>query len=239
MDDGERRPDMWPTSGRVKVSDADILADMVGRLSVDEIPALTTDSIYAAFLEAKTANDAWIKYYLISVALLVMAAARAIDSLSLFGAGISGPFIGSAAILSFSVCALAYTNHELKMRLYRAFFKSRLDATNGPDRAKILLRFPLAFYGGEYLPLLARPKGFVVSWKYLLRSVPVLGILLICRLLALFGLGSLVVSALNEVLDDPTLPPLVKGAVLLSFVSSLAISGLMLRRAKVKHQYDA
>jgi hypothetical protein len=124
-EDQNRREGLWPPSGQFSVSDADILADMINRLNLSEVNLLTADTIYTAFLEVKKAADAWVKYYMISVVLLLMTAARATDELSLFGTKVSTPYIGPAAILSFSVCTLAYTNHELKMRLYRAFFNGR------------------------------------------------------------------------------------------------------------------
>jgi hypothetical protein len=58
------------------------------------------------------------------------------------------------------------------MRMYCAYFKSRLEAMNGPDRAQILLRYPLAFYGTEFLPFALRPKGVVISVKQVISSLP-------------------------------------------------------------------
>lgn len=236
--DQDTGADLWPASGKISVSDADILVDMVTRLHLSEDVALTADSVYAAFLEAKKASDAWVKYYMISVALLAMAAARAFSELSLFGTTINGPFIGPAAILYFSVCTLVYVNHELKMRLYRAFFKGRLDAMGGPDRAQILLRYPLAFYGSEYLPSEARPKGFVVSWKHILASLPTLGIVSLGWLLAVFGLMALLGYTLKGVYIQCELRPLIKGTVFVVFLGSMIVSAELLRSAKAKHEYQ-
>ncbi|RUU10577.1 hypothetical protein EOD08_33100 [Mesorhizobium sp. M6A.T.Ca.TU.002.02.2.1] len=239
MTEGKRDSEggLWPHAGEVSVSDADILADMIARVPLGEDTALTADSIYEAFVEAKKASDAWIIYYMISVALLLMAAAHAITKLPLLGVELSGPFIGPAAILYFSVCTAAYTNHELKMRLYRTFFQNRLNAVSGPDRANILLRYPLAFYGGEYLPWAARPKGFVVGWKHIVVSLPSLGISALGWLLAVFGLMALLGYALYGVYSDPVLPLLVKVAVMVMFFGSVTVSGQLLRTAKVKHPY--
>jgi hypothetical protein len=97
---------LWPLSGPVDVRDADILVDMVNRLNLGEVEALTADSIYTAYLEFKKEADAWVKYYMVSVVLLLMTAMRATEELSLFGTKIIPQFIGVAAILSFSVCTL-------------------------------------------------------------------------------------------------------------------------------------
>ncbi|MER9191476.1 hypothetical protein [Mesorhizobium australicum] len=228
---------LWPHAGEVSVSDSDILADMIARVPFGEDTALTADSVYAAFVEAKKASDAWIVYYMISVALLLMAAAHAITKLPIFGVELSGPFIGPAAILYFSVCTAVYTNHELKMRLYRTFFHHRLNAVNGPDRASILLRYPLAFYGGEYLAWAARPKGFVIGWMHVLGSLPMIGIAALGWLLAVFGLMALVLYVLYGVYDDPDLSRLIKAGVLAMFFGSVMASGQLLRSAKVKHPY--
>lgn len=237
---GERnsRTNLWPMSGRISVSDAEILSDMISRIGLGEGAALTPDSVYAAFLQAKKESDGWIKYYMISVALLIIAAVHATQELSLFGAKITGPFIGPVAILSFSVCTLVYTNHELKMRLFRSFFDGRLVAMDGPDRAEILLRYPLAFYGGRYLPYEARPKGFTVSTKHLVTSLPALGFLALGWLLAGFGLAALLYYTLYSVYSEPTLPLLIKGAVFAGFFGSIITSGTMLRKASAKHVYE-
>lgn len=232
------RANLWPVSGKISVSDAEILSNMISRIGLDEATALTPDSVYSAFLEAKKASDAWIKYYMISVALLIIAAAQATSELSLFGAKISGPFIGPAAILSFSVCTLVYTNHELKMRLFRSFFDGRLAAMDGPDRAEILLRYPLAFYGGKYLPFEARPKGFTVSLAHIFTSLPTLVCIWLGWLLAVFGLMALVSYVLHSVYAEPALPLLIKGAVFAGFFGSAISSGTMLRKASAKHVYE-
>jgi hypothetical protein len=232
------RINLWPMSGKISASDAEILSDMVSRISLGEATALTPDSVYAAFLEAKKASDAWIKYYMISVALLIMAATGAISELSQFGAKISASFIEPAAILSFSVCTLVYTNHELKMRLFRSFFDGRLAAMDGPDRAEILLRYPLAFYGAKYLPFEARPKGFTVGFWHIFTSLPALVFAALGWLLAVYGLMALLFYALYSVYAEPALPLLIKGAVFAGFFGSLILSGTMLRKASARHVYE-
>jgi hypothetical protein len=232
------RPNLWPKSGKISVSDTEILSNMISRIDLGEATALTPDSVYASFLEAKKASDAWIKYYMISVALLIIAAARATPELSLFGAKFSGPFIGPVAILSFSVCTLVYTNHELKMRLFRSFFDGRLAAMDGPDRAEILLRYPLAFFGSKYLPFEARPTGFTVSFKHIVASLPVLAVVALGWLLAGFGLSALLFYALSSVYAEPALPLLIKGAVFAGFFGSIIFSGTMLRKSSAKHVYE-
>lgn len=197
---------------------------------------LTSDLIYAAFVEAKRESDASIKYYLITVALLLMAAARAIKTFPLLGVDISGPFIGPAGVLSFCVCTVVYTNHELKMRLFSAFFKSQLEAT--PNRAEILLRYPLAFYGGEFVAWAARPKGFVVGWEQVAAWLPVIGFAALGWLLGVFGLMGLVISAVYGVYIEPAIPVLVKYPVIVAFVGSMAFSGALLRNPKVEHYYS-
>jgi hypothetical protein len=233
----ENQSRLWPASGQISASDRDILVDMVNRLNLGEVNALTADSIYTAFLEVKKAADAWVKYYMISVVLLLMTAAGATEELTLFGDKVFPQFIGVAAILSFSVCTLAYTNHELKMRLYRVFFEGRLAAMKGPDRAQILLRYPLAFYGASYLPHEARPRDFRLGWTQILSSLPVLGVWGMGWLLAVFGLMFLLYYALYGIYVEPKLPLLVKGVVFAFFLGSMITSGRMLRNSKAKHRY--
>jgi hypothetical protein len=228
---------LWPSEGTVRISDSEILDDMIARILLGEVDPLTPDSIYSAFVEAKKASDSWIKYYMIAVALLVMAMAGAIVDIQLFGTKLHPQFIGPTAILYFSACTLAYTNHELKMRLFRAFFNYRLHAMNGPDRAQILLRYPLAFYGGDFLAWEARPKGFVVGWAHVLNTLPMVAIAIVWRLLAVFGLLSLLVVTLHGIYEDPKLPSLVKWGVIVSFFSSLIFSGTVLRSAKTRYKY--
>jgi hypothetical protein len=237
-EDWNGRDGLWPATGAISASDADILVDMINRLKLGEVDLLTADSIYTAFLEVKKAADAWVKYYMISVVLLLMTAAGATHELTLFGTKVAPLFIGPAAILSFSVCTLAYTNHELKMRLYRAFFEGRLAAMDGPDRAQILLRYPLAFYGGSFLPHEARPKGFMLGRSEILASLPLLGVIGMGWLLAVFGLMLLVLYVLHTVYVEPQLPLLVKGAVFAFFVGSMIVSAKMLRNAKAKRRYE-
>jgi hypothetical protein len=229
---------LWPTSGKISVSDAEILSNMISRIGLGEATALTPDSVYAAFLEAKKASDAWNKYYMISVALLIIAAAKATLEVHLIGAEIKGPFIGPAAILFFSICTIVYTNHELKMRLFCSFFDSRLAAMHGPDRAEILLRYPLAFYGAAYLPVEARPKGFTVSFRHIFASLPYLVFVLLGKLLAVFGLMALLFYALYSVYAEPVLPLLIKGAVFVGFLGSMVFSGTMLRNPNARHEYE-
>jgi hypothetical protein len=236
--DQNSRTNLWPMSGKVNVSDAEILSDMISRIDLGKPKVLTPDSVYTAFLKAKKASDEWIKYYFIAVALLIMAAARATSELSLFEAKITGPFIGPVAILSFSVCTLVYTNHELKMRLFRSFFEGRLAAVDGPDRADILLRYPLAFYGRHYLAFEARPKGFTVSWKHIFNSLPALMVVALGWLLSVFGLMALLFYALYSVYAEPKLPLLIKGGVFAGFFGSIIFSGTMLRKASTKHVYE-
>jgi hypothetical protein len=237
-DEQNARTNLWPISGKASVSDAEILSDMTARIGLGEATALTPDSVYAAFLEVKKASDAWIKYYMISVALLIVAAAQATPELSLFGAKISGPFIGPAAILSFSFCTIVYTNHELKMRLFRSFFDGRLAAMDGPARAEILLRYPLAFYGSQYLPFEARPKGFTVNWWHVFTSLPLIVLMALGWLLVVFGLMALVFYALYGVYAEPALPLLIKAAIFAGFLGSMYFSGKMLRKASARHGYE-
>lgn len=62
---------LWPIDGTTSASDTDILGDMIDRLPlVDDTPQ-TSDAIYSSFVEAKKASDGWIKYYMISVVLLI------------------------------------------------------------------------------------------------------------------------------------------------------------------------
>jgi hypothetical protein len=109
---------------------------------------------------------------------------------------------------------------------------------NGPDRAQILLRYPLAFYGVSYLPYEARPKGVTLGWSAILASLPLLGVLGMGWLLAVFGLMALLVYALYIVYVEPKLPLLVKVAVFAFFLGSIIVSGTTLRDAKIKHRYD-
>lgn len=228
---------LWPASGQINASDAEILDDMVARLPLADDTSLTSDSIYSAFLAAKKASDAWVKYYMISVVLLVMAAANATQDLQLFGTKILPLFVGPTAILYFSVCIVVYTNHELKMRLFRAFFQGRLRAKRGPERAQILIRYPLAFYGGAFLPWEARPKGFVVSWRHIFTTLPALGILAAGWLLAVFGLGALLFYVLHGIYQEPKLLLLVRWAIIIAVPATLIVSGAFLRGAKAKHKY--
>lgn len=235
---GERNSDiLWPKSGKLNVSDAEILRNMISRVDLDEAPPLTPDSIYAAFLEAKKVSDAWIKYYFISVTLLIITAARATPELSLFGTKISGQFIGPTAILSFSVCTLAYTNNELKMRLFCAFFDDMLVAKDGPNRASVLLRYPLAFYGSAYLPFQARPADVTVGYRHIAASIPALIFTYIGWLLAVYGMIALLGYASYSVYAESGLPLAIKIAVFTGLFGSLIVSGTLLRKPNARHVY--
>jgi hypothetical protein len=230
-------PGLWDCDGDLSVSDAEILDDMIARLALGKDPPLTPDSIYSAFLEAKKSSDSWIKYYMIAVVLLGMVIVGAVTDFTVSGIKIDPVFIHPAAIMYFSVCTTAYTHHELKMRLFRAFFKSHLLAMNGPDRAQILLRYPLAFYGGEFLAWEARPKGFVVGLEHVLNSLPLLGLYLVGWVIAAPGLLLLLGFTLWGIFHDPVLSFWVKLGVFVWFFSALIYSGSVLRRSKKKHPY--
>jgi len=235
----DRKPGPWSKGSNVSISDAEIVTDMINRLELGKTNVLTADSIYTAFQDAKKAADDWIKYYMISVVLLLLAVTGAMEELELFGTKLSTPFVGPASILSFAVCTLGYTNHELKMRLYRAFFEGLLAGISRADRASILLRYPLAYYGGKYLPHESRPDDYMVGLRSILASLPILGVLGIGWLLAVFGLMLLLGYALYGVFEQPDLPPLIKVAVFAFFFGAIMVSGEMLRNPKTKHQYEA
>ncbi len=237
MPNHDSRMQLWPENETVSVSDSEILYDVVTSLPVDESEPLTADSIYKAYVEAKKDNDSWIKYYMISVALLVMTATNAISELSLFGTKLGVQFIGPTAIFYFSVCTLVYTNHELKMRMYRAFFKHMLDYMDGSDRGQVLLRYPLAFYGGEYVAWSARPAGFVVNWRFHLTSIPAALVTLMGWVLAVFGLMGLLGFSLEVIYNNANLSRLIKAAVFVGFFGSMFTSAAFLRNAKTKHEY--
>lgn len=230
---------LWPKSGKIRLSDTELLNFMISRLDLGKEKELTADSIYAAFTEVKKESDYWIKYYLISITLLVMTATGATKEMSLFNAKINGEFIGAASIIFFSVCTVIYTNHELKIRFFRSFFNGRLAAMDGPDRADILLRYPLSFHGGEFVPFEARPKEFTVSWQHIIASLPSLVFLSLGWLLAVYGLLALLFYALYCVYSEPKLPFWIKGVVVASCFGSLIFSGTLLRKASVKHTYES
>ena len=236
-DDISRNANLWPESGKVRVSDSDILTDMASRVDLGEATPLSPDSVYAAFLEAKKASDAWVKYHFISVALLVVAAAGATDELNLLGIKIKAQFIAPAAIVSFSVSTLAFTNHELKMRLFRAFFRVLLESRNGSERADILFLYPLAYYGTEYLPYASRPAHAIFGLRHLLRTLPAICVIGI-GWLAIIGLAQLGFYVAEKVFQDKTLPWTVKASVLVFFLCALILSSQLLRRAKKKHEYE-
>jgi hypothetical protein len=92
----------WPEIGRTNnISDTEILADMVNRLGLSDPKPLTEDSLYKAFVKAKKAADEWVKYYMISVALLVLAVLPATKEMEIIGIKITGPFVGPALSFHF------------------------------------------------------------------------------------------------------------------------------------------
>uniref|UniRef100_B0T915 Uncharacterized protein n=1 Tax=Caulobacter sp. (strain K31) TaxID=366602 RepID=B0T915_CAUSK len=237
MSSGPTPSTPWPTRGRAKISDAEVLADMAARAPLGASPPLTADLIYAAFLEAKKASDAWIKYYLASVMLMLLAAIDAIQEVSLPMTKLQGAFIGPAALVSFAICGLAYTNHELKMRLYRAVFDRQLAALAGPDRAAVLLRYPLAYTGASFLPFAARPDGVHLSWRQTLGTLQVAAALQLGWLFAVPGLMFLVIAAAFGLVTEPALPVWIKALVLAFLVGSLMFTSACLRPPRHKHGY--
>lgn len=228
---------LWPTDRKARISDAEILADLVAKTPLVVSAPLTADLVYSAFLEAKKASDAWIKYYLISVMLMVLAAVDALTEVSLPMAKLEGAFIGPAALVAFSICGLAFTNHELKIRPYRAFFDAQLAALDGPDRGAVLLRYPLAFTGAAFLPFAMRPARLTLGWLHLTSFTQVFAILQLGWLVAVPGLMLLVCAAGFGVLTEARLPLWVRGAVLVFTLAATLLVGGCLRRADKKHLY--
>ncbi len=239
MIDSTVDPDGQPNSARIKLSDQQLLLAMVSRLDVGAPAPLTADVVYAAFLEAKKASDDWIKYYMIGMVLLIVAATHATLELDLFGTKLKGPFICPAALAYFSVCVLAYTNHELKMRLFKTFFNSQIGERSVSDRGEMLMRYPLAFIGSEYLPVHARPAGFMIGWREVLSSLPLLGVAGAAWFLSVYGLLAVVCLAIWDMLVEPTLSIVVKMSVLAFFLASAAVSGSLLRNPKAVRKYTS
>lgn len=230
--------DPWPNTPDAKVSDEAILRGLVHHLSLAQSDPVTIESFYEGFQQAKKASDDWIKYHMISVALLIIAVSRASPELSLFGTKVTGAFIAPTAILYFSVCTMAYTSHELKMRLFRIVFKEMLEGLRGARRAEVLMRFPLAYAGTEFLPAETRPNGWTISGKQVLQSLPLIAVMKLAWMAAVFGLMGLLFYAIFMMFTDPGLPLPVSGCVLICFLEAMIFSSKLLRDPKVKHGYE-
>ena len=222
----------------VKLTDAALLADLVGRLDVDPPEKLNADVIYKALVEHRKASDAWIKYYFISAALLVMAAAGAIVDLSLLGWKIKPEFFAPTGLMYFSVCTLSYTNYELKNRLFKTFFGSLLAEAGETSRVETLLRYPLAFYGASYIAREFRPSGTTLGGRQILGMLPTTMFVLLGWCIAVFGLMLLLLYSLFVTATSPDLPLFVTAATFLVFVGSMTVSAHLLRNPKRGFIYE-
>lgn len=238
MGTGLKPTDNWPSVGELKVSDAEVLAHATSQIRIGDDDKTSAARLYETFKEVKKESDGWIKYYMISTALLVIAAAHASTELSLFGAKLPGPLIGPTAIIYFSVCTAAYTNFEIKMRMFRTFFKRRLDGLRGPPRAEMLMRYPLAFIGSEFLPPEMRPIGWTLGRGQLAQSIPAAVVLGLTWVAAVFGLAALLGYNFYAMYLASTVPSVVKWAVAVAFGGTMTVSAKMLRSPGTRHLYE-
>ena len=137
----------------------------------------------------------------------------------------------------FSVCTVAYTNFELKIRLYKAFFHRLLRGASREERIELMLRFPLAMSSGKYIPHDLIPADATLGTRHVLGLLPTAAVLSIGWLVSVFGLMLLLFYVLYMAASSPELPRTVLIATYLAFAGSVIMSGQLLRRPDLPRKY--
>lgn len=227
---------IWSGPEPYQVCDADILNETIDRAAIQLGPPLDEDRVYAAFLTVKVASEGWFKHYAGAIALLVLAHLKVLREATLYGFRFDSEYLAAAAIVALAICTVAFTNHEIKLRLYRAYFNARLTAADGPDRAAILLRFPGAFMGPEFHAIESRPKHIMISFGQVVSMLPLL-LAIALGALVFFVISSLALSATINVVRGDALAWYVRLGVIGVEAVAILLSLHLLRSPKRPHRY--
>ncbi len=134
----------------MKTSDHDILCKFSSTTLDDKkIPIITAS--YPEYKELYKEHTTWFKHYFIAIALLLLSCFNVIDEFEVVGVKIKSSIYPFAALTYSIVSIIAYTNFELKMRVYRAVYSNELEKLNPDQRLVALMRFPFSFSGLEYM----------------------------------------------------------------------------------------
>ncbi|MBY5363693.1 hypothetical protein HFO97_27875 [Rhizobium leguminosarum] len=226
----------WPSLEDVALCDAEILDDAISQMRFIKGAGVSSDVVYSALKEINSANDQWIKYYFIGIAILLLAFSPDSAEVTFLGLKISKEWLLPASVIYFCVCNTYYCTNELKMRLFRAYFRSLLKGRLGAERTSILLRYPLAYSGGAFIPREFRAAGYVIGLGQVLSFVP-LAPFLVAGLFAqglvyvLFGLAA------YQTLENGQLPIYVQWGVPAAFAASVFLTATLLRPPNKKHKY--
>lgn len=146
----------------MKASDHSILCKLSSS-PVDEIKIPIITASYAEYKELCKEHITWFKHYFIALALLLLSYLKVIEEFEIFGAKISSSFFPFTALLYSTVSIIVYTNFELKMRVYRSVYSNELENLIPEQRLAVLMRFPFAFSGPEYIVPNIIIKTYLIS----------------------------------------------------------------------------
>ncbi len=226
----------WSSLADVLLSDDEILEDAIAHMQFIDSGSEAADVVYLAMKDIKNTNDQWVRYYFIGIAILLLAFSPGSAEVTMLGLKISKDWLLPVAVVYFCVCSAYYCTIQLKMRLFRAFFKSLLKGKLGAERAPVLLRYPLAYSGGAFVAREFRVPGYVISLREVLSLGPLAAFLVagsISQLLVYAAFG----FAAYQTFENGELPFYVRWGVPAAFVASVLLAVTFLRNASVRHRY--
>lgn len=227
---------MATLSGQLQVSDSGLFSLLATDTTASaSIPSLLVET-YGEYKELHKEHIAWVKHYLIAAALLLASQFNAVKDLGVSSATLELSFIPLAALLYMTVSAMAFTNFELKMRVYRQIYDAELSKLDPGSRLATLMRYPVAFVGPAFTAPSILKKTHLISTKDYILSMPSLIVIFLGKII----LAGAAIYAAAHVFSQVAMADQygwMRYVVLAAFMVSLIFSKLMLRRVHIPHTY--